>query len=90
MNKTKLNFGKCSECSRVVIRPEPIDAGVCTCKSAVLVPLVSADEFFAEYTEKFHCTTEEVLDVVMLLGLKQVKKMHISEFLLKRDGGDCS
>ena len=84
MNKTKLNFGKCPECSRVVIRPEPIDCGVCVCKSAVLVPLKSADEFFAEYTEKFHCTTEEVLAVAMSLGLKKVKKMGIVEFLVKR------
>jgi hypothetical protein len=82
--KNKLNIGECPKCGRVIILAAPVDAGVCTCKSAVLVPLLSEDEFFEEYTKKFGCTTEEALAVAMFLGAEEIKKMSVAEFLQKR------
>jgi len=82
--KNKLNIGECPKCGRIIIQPEPIDAGVCQCKSAILVPLLSEDEYFADYTKRFGCTTEEALAVAMFLGVEEIRKMGVVEFLQKR------
>jgi len=82
--KNRINIGECPKCGRVVIQAAPIDAGVCQCESAVLVPLLSEDEYFADYTKKFGCTTEEALAVAMFLGVEEIKKMGVVEFLSKR------
>ena len=82
--KNKINIGECPKCGRVIIQAAPVDAGVCTCKSAVLVPLLSEDAYFADYTKRFGCTTEEALAVAMFLGAEEIRKLGVAEFLQKR------
>ena len=45
--RSMVKMGKCPKCDRIIVRFSEVDVGVCTCKSAVEVPLTVAVDYSA-------------------------------------------